>query len=465
MPPTTTYKRNNMFHVDTTLQFHEMCVNYFYHASFESSPQNMSSPTNDHDSNMAPFINLFGPGNGEESCPLRSNYSDAWMRNAQRIFETIRQISDLLRANLKAYTNRHIFDMNCTIMPMIDEEVILFESSIASFLTSTTGQIDTLRQSILDTKTSVSANTRMVREEIQTHRSGIISHLVTSLEELMAEFQLMQVTRNRNELEFYHDPYKCSYQKPGVVEFNDDIPCTQNDCAELDEEFTAFLSIEGEDFKKMYEDADDENLANLLLNNPLPIFPTRRNRDRIERTQHKDFRNKLTSRDPLAPRSELPQMQHLSNETKISSITKQKTEFPPQNVQQESEIVSQTQKEPEYKLSQNESNNNLSMDILQQEQIFLTNTVQNTKLDSVHKVESQMMQITSLLSQFASLISQQQEEIQIISEATSKSRENVDDGREKLVQATEQRKKGRHYFALIIVGMGFILLFMNYIVV
>lgn len=453
------HKHNDMFHVDTTLQFYELCMNYFHHASVVPPQHIISSPTNDCNSNLAPFINRFGPEKEEEKPSTSSNYIDAWMRSAHSIFETIGQISDLLRANLKIYTNRHIFYMNCATMPMIDEEVILFESSIASFLTSTTGQIDTLRQAILDTKTSASTNKHMLCEEIQAHRSGIISHLVTSLKELMAEFRLMQVTRNRDELEFYHEPYKCSYQEPEAVDFDEVISGAKTGCIEMDEEFTKFLSVEEEDFKNMYEDADNENLEIFLSHNPLPLFPTRRNRDRIERKQDEDFRNTLTPRDPLAPRSELPQVQHQLNAAKISSISKQNT-----TLEKKSDILSQTQKESDNNLSQHESSNKLSMDIVQQEQIFLTNTVQNTKLDSVHKVESQMMQITSLLSQFSSLISQQQEDIQTISEATSKSRENVDDGREKLVQATEQRKKGGHYFALLIFGMGLILLFMNHIV-
>jgi t-SNARE complex subunit (syntaxin) len=75
-----------------------------------------------------------------------------------------------------------------------------------------------------------------------------------------------------------------------------------------------------------------------------------------------------------------------------------------------------------------------------------------------------MMQITSLLSQFSALISEQQEEIQVIADSTKASRQNVNKGREKLVKATEQRKKKRHYFAWVIFIMGVLLLFLNAVI-
>lgn len=119
----------------------------------------------------------------------------------------------------------------------------------------------------------------------------------------------------------------------------------------------------------------------------------------------------------------------------------------------------------EYLQSNNDNSNQQQQEEqLRQETILLSNKIQNESLDSVQQVETQMIQITSLLNQFTGLINDQVAEIDIIHEHTIKSKDNVEKGSEQLLKAKESKSKGRHYFAWVIFILGLLLLFFNAII-
>jgi t-SNARE complex subunit (syntaxin) len=97
---------------------------------------------------------------------------------------------------------------------------------------------------------------------------------------------------------------------------------------------------------------------------------------------------------------------------------------------------------------------------LQQEAALLTVSVQND-LDSVQKMEQRMVDITTLISQFSNLVSEQQEEIWQIHEAAQNTKDNMEKGQDHLVDATERTKRSKHYTAWAVVGMALILLFFH----
>merc|ERR1712032_382428 len=72
---------------------------------------------------------------------------------------------------------------------------------------------------------------------------------------------------------------------------------------------------------------------------------------------------------------------------------------------------------------------------------------QSNELDSIIKVEQSMNVITSLLSQFADLVTEQQQDIVCIHETTSKAKYNVAKGKDNLIDATERTKQSKHYMA------------------
>ena len=98
---------------------------------------------------------------------------------------------------------------------------------------------------------------------------------------------------------------------------------------------------------------------------------------------------------------------------------------------------------------------------LQKEAVLLEASLQN-ELDSVHQVEQSMTLITSLLSQFATLVSEQQEEVVAIHDSTLFSKQNVSQGQESLMDAKERTKKSKHYMATLVWTVAMILLFFNY---
>ena len=134
----------------------------------------------------------------------------------------------------------------------------------------------------------------------------------------------------------------------------------------------------------------------------------------------------------------------------ISKPTNNTFEAPPYNEYLQSSNTSSKQHQQE--------------ELLRQETILLSNRIQNESLDSVQQVETQMIQITSLLNQFTGLINDQVAEIDIIHENTLKSKDNVEKGSEQLLKAKESKSKGRHYFAWAIFILGLLLLFFNAII-
>jgi len=426
-----TKRHDNIFYTNSTSEFHELCTTYSIYGSFHA-PQRSVVHTDNADTEeeeLAPFVNLI------HHHPTQTNIgrSDPWINNAVILHSSLQQITSLLQSNSQSYTNNDIFT-NSEHGPMSEDEVTLFESSIASFMTSTASQIDTLRVSIDDMNNTAS-------EELKTHLSGIISHLVSQLKQIMVEFRSMQLVRHREELELYHDPLKCCYREANEV---DNLLDGDVDDLEPDERFLNMLEREEEEFQALYDHEDDDDELERILAEPLPSFPRQQEQQHQEEHWHQEEKEEEMPRAPPQPPAMPMQMKRNQPQPRTLKPTTINTHA----------II-----EP----SQIESEQNQAA-ILQQEQIFLTATVQNTKLDAAHKVESQMMQITSLLSQFSNLISEQQEEIQVIADSTVKSRENVDKGREKLVQATEQRKRSRHYFAWVICFLGFLLLFLNAVV-
>lgn len=450
--------QENVFYTDLTGPFYEMCATYSCYGTLDV-PQHQQDAQEDYDElkHLVPFISLANETMIEDENSDTDETTDAWMSNAVRLYNSIQQITSLLNTNASSYTYKDIIlqasesleDKNQSDQPhvsfMTEHEVAMFESSIASFMTSTASQIDTLRQSLEGTNSAMNLS-----EDIYTHRSGILSHLLCELKQIMKGFQLMQHMRHREELELYHDPLKCVYHQ-SHDEMDDLLDMSMDDGMEdnlePDEEFLNELDRNEEEFQALFN-VDDDREYQRIVEEPLPSIPMiltggpSRNEEN-KRTQSETPNNTTDKRLPVQP----PLMKQNDRSNKVQWKDQQTPKPTPVTT-----LPTET-----------ESYENQSA-VLQQEQVFLAASVQNTKLDAAQKVESQMMQITSLLSQFSSLISEQQEEIQVIADATTKSRDNVKKGGEKLVQATEQRKKSRHYFAWVIFGLGLLLLFLNAVI-
>ena len=99
---------------------------------------------------------------------------------------------------------------------------------------------------------------------------------------------------------------------------------------------------------------------------------------------------------------------------------------------------------------------------LQQEAVLLKASLEND-LDHVQKMETTMVNITKLLSQFADLVANQQEDIMQIHDAAEDTKDNIEKGQDKLLDAAEQTQHSNHYMATAITAMGCLLLFVHWI--
>ena len=71
--------------------------------------------------------------------------------------------------------------------------------------------------------------------------------------------------------------------------------------------------------------------------------------------------------------------------------------------------------------------------------------------------------ITTLLSHFTDLISEQQDSIFVIHDQATKSKENVDQGQNQLVDAADRGEKSKHPMATFIFLSALLLLLFNWI--
>lgn len=98
---------------------------------------------------------------------------------------------------------------------------------------------------------------------------------------------------------------------------------------------------------------------------------------------------------------------------------------------------------------------------LQHEALLLQANLTND-LDTVQQVEARMTEITTLLSQFSALVSEQQHEIEGVYESTVQSKDNVQKGQASLVDAAQRTQQSQHRMATVVFIMGLTLLFFNY---
>ena len=148
------------------------------------------------------------------------------------------------------------------------------------------------------------------------------------------------------------------------------------------------------------------------------------------------------------PKSILEKKQNISTVTPKKSVP-----TPKQAVSKKQPLPYQDQPEP------SSSNHQES---LMQEALLLQATL-TSDLDTVQQVEARMTEITTLLSQFSALVSEQQGEIEGVYESTVQSQDNVQKGQDSLVDAAERTAQSKHRMATVVFIMGLTLLLFNHL--
>lgn len=99
--------------------------------------------------------------------------------------------------------------------------------------------------------------------------------------------------------------------------------------------------------------------------------------------------------------------------------------------------------------------------ILQQEAVLLQQ-VTNNDLDAVQKMEEMMVNITTLISQFASLVSEQQDDVYDIHNNAAEAKQNMTKGQENLADAKERTRASQHFMAKGIFAMAIMLFLLHW---
>jgi len=417
---------------------------------------------------------------------------EPWTSNALRLHQSIQQMSALLHRQQLAYSNKYVLitsmckesgeRKNNTEEEEIESEMALLESSVASFVISNLSQIESLRQSLNNQNASGSVPSG---DELN-FREGVLSNLLAELMTNVAEkFASMQSVRNRKSLELWKDPLRVMYSASllsnaaGAMVENKDILETDHnddlmDCSRNMPVFPYEEKGEKGCLKNMWEkdqifretygvineqgimEVEDDKTLLQELNASLPSFFI-----------------KGKGKYVITP--------SCGGEILVEGVSSTATEGIKRKMErsnlQKDAMIGQGNDQTYMSASSNQTCNKYNnvndhhyddaeldhMEELQRESAQLTISIKNAKLDDVQKVESEMAQIMGLLSQFTSLIAEQQEEIADIHDKTIRSKSNVKSGNEHLIQATERRKANKHYFAKFIIVMALILLFLNWV--
>jgi hypothetical protein len=338
-------------------------------------------------------------------------YKDHWTENALRIQTDLTRMARWIRSKRQEYVS----------LEMRDDEASLIQSTVTSFAATTANELETLRKII----PSSSSN-------IASHRSGVVQILLSQLQEQIAEpFGALQRQRTRIAVQLWQNPLQCKlYQPKPKAERN---PSAMQLFDEEDE-----VEREQRFLPRRQSPPDDNDFISKYAHRNEPRIPSR-----------PGFLAQLAKKKRrVAP----PVQDNISKEALKEAGNRPVTSQIP--------IVPQKPKIMPYQQPTTEEARRQVEEDMQLEAVMLTVAVQND-LDSVQKMETRMVQITTLISQFSNLVCEQQEEIWQIHDSAKETKENIDKGQENLVDAAEKTKRSKHYMAWTIFAMSMTLLFFH----
>jgi hypothetical protein len=366
---------------------------------------------------------------------------------------------------------------------MSDDEASLIQSTVTSFIATTANEIEGLRQSLLSEATNTNTSTLAIDASTRhQHKTGIVQILLTLLQlEIAQPFRVFQKQRQRAAVQLWQNPYSCLLVTSTALQVHrKSIQTTTAKDQELDAALG--LSNNANDM-----DSDDHAKVEQRF---LPRRPSHRlQHDFLTSYYPKDDNNDndgndTTSKAPLQrPVSVLNRRKRpTSTDTPTAGFptaqpskdAKRSKTWSFSSKKPEKEQTKQQQQQQSKRLHSGASHNIMNYDDdqehqqhrqeeqLQQEALLLTATVEND-LDTVQKMEQMMVDITALLGQFATLVSDQQEDVWEIHDAVAQTKDNLDKGKENLVDAAERTKSSRHWTPMIVTGAGSLLLLFHWL--
>ena len=382
----------------------------------------------------------------------------------KRLEQSIYEMMNVLHRQEKLYIHSHYhFTTNHNDDDDDDDELVLEESTIVTFIASTANQLETLHQQI--------QQSQQINQKLQ-HYSGMVQSLLQLLQiEIAQRFASWQSLRNRPSIQpiNYTIPHHNHHNNNQDMEEEDDplkpptlstepIPALMKEEQEFIDTFMAINNKnnnnEDEDTIIIPDISTDIIFPQLKQPPPPPSISPPTSSSNQPTQNHPPNRKKSILKKSTQPPSiiSISNNHHTHHTLGTAAGDNYKLQY---DIMGNSRHGYFDPEEEKYELEHQET--------LQQERAFLQAKAQSQHLNAVTSVENQMMQITTLLNQFSSLIQEQQEEIHIIQDQTKKSTQQVQKGHEELVNNVERRKRAKHYMAKFILLFSFILLFINYI--
>lgn len=119
--------------------------------------------------------------------------------------------------------------------------------------------------------------------------------------------------------------------------------------------------------------------------------------------------------------------------------------------------------DPAYDTTQQEQDFQFQIPTQEQLQQLQEPEATTTEFNDIQAVEARMMEITQLLTQFSTLVADQQEEVIALQDSTMTAQDNMSRGQEQLVEAKERGKGSSHRMAKFVFGSGVVLVFLNWL--
>ncbi len=376
------------------------------------------------------------------------------------------QMAQQIQSNMDTMRNwLHQKQLTFIQLTTSDPEASLIQSTITSFTATTANEIESLHQLVRSTTTSSSTNPEpQPSSQLQQHHSGIVQILMMELQDTIAiPFQKLTKMRQRTAVSIYQNPIQCRmYTTPN-----------RSPPLRIKKKKDTTLELLGLDDD---DDHDHEMATKMMDQRFVPTRPSHR--------LHQDFYSTYDEPNERTPPPVRPISMFVStltttttssssrssisssgNSTIVPTLSRNNTSAT-NDVATKRNKVSQPPKSIEH--NTNDHTNDLyehdtaTAVMLQQESILLQMKT-NNDLDSVQQMEQTMMDITTLLSQFANLVVEQQDNIHTIYDTTATTHDNIQKGTENLTEAKVRIQSSKHYMASAITGMGVILLIFHWL--
>lgn len=387
---------------------------------------------------------LFEDDNDKEEEDNHKSVTDPWTENAMNIQADLERMSQWIHSKKWLFIS---FDS------MEDVEASLIQSTVTSFAATTANEIESLRKMTLQASAQLNSSNRM------HHRNGIVQILLAKLkEEIVEPFGMLQKHRSREAVRLWQNPLQCKLlvkRRPKAVKkqrdeidealgLDDIVDDPQEEIEKSRREQRFMPSREAHQLRQNFMDTyqRDQQITKTSLKRPESFV-----KDPLSALSSENesvFQANPTSEDQTA---ELPQQQRRDHHhtslggTATSTMQPMPTGWADYQLEEMSDAQHQQM----------------------QQEAQLLQTMVHSDLDSVQKMEQQMVSITSLLTQFSELVSEQQEEVWHIHDTAKETKDNMDKGQETLVDAAEKTHNSKHYMAKGIFALGCLLLLFHWL--